>query len=135
VTLLNETIELHDSIVGAVSQSESVVVLSLSPFYVHRSPGRPDTDGSTVWLQDGTLTIMAASVSATIELPATISDGSLRIGEELHSNSIPAAGTFAGPIELQLLFDTAETLAIRGERITIALHGEASYLEDFEPER
>ncbi|MDR3404692.1 MAG: hypothetical protein P4L99_19470 [Chthoniobacter sp.] len=128
-----KAIELHDSELAAISCVNGATMFSLSPAYVHRSSGRAGRDTGLGWWQEGTLTIAGASISAAIQLPATISDGSLRIAGELHDNCIPAAGTFDGPIELQLLFDTSEKLMIRGERLTVELRGEPSGLEDFSP--
>ncbi|TCO90988.1 hypothetical protein EV701_109138 [Chthoniobacter flavus] len=64
-------------------------------------------------------------------LPATISDGFLRIGTEHHSNVIPASGTFADVIELSIVLGTSEALTIRGQRIRIQLHDEPSFVENF----
>jgi hypothetical protein len=46
-------------------------------------------------------------------------------------NIIPASGTFAGAIELSLVLNTGEALTIRGERISIQIHGEPSFVESF----
>jgi hypothetical protein len=79
------------------------------------------------------LTITQASIASPVKVPATISDGSVRIGSTLHRNVVPASGTFDGPIELSLTLSTAETLVIRGESLTIELTGERSSAEHFSP--
>ena len=129
---MNEAIELHDSELVAVSFSDGEAVVSFSA-YIHRSTGTPGVDAGSGWSQPATLAIASASMSSVVELPLSVADGSLRIGDALHDNCIPSNGTFDGPIELHLHFHLSESLTIRGERLTIALHGEPSYVEDFKP--
>jgi hypothetical protein len=52
-----------------------------------------------------------------------------------HDNVIPAAGEYEGPIELRLVFQTAETFNARGDGILIALGDVASACmqESFKP--
>jgi hypothetical protein len=131
---VNECIELHDSELATISISGGEVVVSFSSAYIHRSTGRPGIDSGTGWLQPATLTLTdALLVSMPVELPATISDGFLRIGSDHHDNGIPASGTFEGAIELSIVLATAEVLAIRGQRISIQLHGTATFVENFDP--
>ena len=129
---MNEAIELHDSELVAVTFSGGEAVVSLSPAYIHRSIGQPGTDAGSGLLQPATLTLSSVSLtSEPTRLPATISDGYLRIGSDLHTNIIPASGTFSGAIELSLTLSTAETLTIRARRISIQLHDEPSFVESF----
>ncbi len=131
---MNEGIELHDSELAAVTCSDGEAVVLLSPAYIHRSVGTPCVDAGSGWLQQATLTISSASLSSTpTALPATISEGSLRIASAEHSNVIPANRTFAGAIEFFLVLSTGEAVAIRGQRISIQLHGESSFVENFGP--
>lgn len=131
---MNEGLELHDSRLIAVSCRNGEAVVSLSPAYIHRTPGIPGVDPGSGWWQPATLTLGAASpVPAPALLPATISDGSLRIGSVQHGNVIPAGGTFADAVELSLVLATGEVLTIRGQRISIQLHGEPSFVESFNP--
>lgn len=135
---MNEAIELHDSELVAVSSSEDSIILSLSPAYIHRSSGRPGIDAGTGWTQAATLTIIGSSAFSPVTLPATISQGRLRIGSDLYRNVIPAAGTFESPIEFSAVvfasdFTIRGDITIRGSGLTIALQGEPSYVEDFTP--
>ncbi len=133
VSPLNSGIELHDSHLAAISFADGVAVVSLSPVYVHRSVGRPGVDSGSGWLQSATLTLGNASlVSRPVLLPATISEGSLRIGSEAHANLIPAAGIFTGAIELSLVLSHGGPVTIHGQRICIQLHGEPSFVENFD---
>jgi hypothetical protein len=129
---MNEGIELHDSKLAGVSLSGGEVVVFLSPAYVHRSSGRPGTDSGSVWLQDASIAVgSAAPCPWPASLPATVSDGSLRIGSLLHDNVIPVASGIDGAIELSLVLTCGESLNLRGQHVDIRLLGEASYLEDF----
>jgi hypothetical protein len=129
---VNDGIELHDSDLAAITCSGEELVVSLSPAYIHRTTGSPGVDPGTGWLQPATLTFRAASlISSPALLPATISDGFLRIGSEQHSNVIPAGGAFTGLVELSLVLTTGEALIIHGQSIRIQLHGEPSFVENF----
>ena len=131
---MNEGIELHDSELSAVSFSDGSAVVSLSPAYLHRSSGVPGSDAGSGWSQPATLTFAGTSpVSLPAKLPAWVSDGLLRIGDTVHKNLIPASGCFEGAVEFSIVLVTAETLTIRGQQVTIQLHGEPSYIEDFNP--
>ena len=122
---------LHDS---TVSRHEDEVVLLFSAVYLHRSSGRPGVDAGAGWWQPATLTLSGVSaVTKPAELPASLADGVLRIGSEIHQNIIPADGTFEGAIELSLVLVTGETWAIRGERLRIRRHGMPSSIESFRP--
>lgn len=129
---MNEGIELHDSAIAAISVSEASTVVSFSNAYVHRSSGVAGVESGSVYLQPATLTFTrAAPVSLPKELPAHISDGSLRIDGILYSNLIPTRGSFEGAIEFSLVLATAEVLTIRAQEVRIQLQGEPRYLEEF----
>ena len=129
---MNEAIELHDSELAAVTFSSGSAVLSLSSAYIHRSTGRPGLDAGSGWSQRATLTFGdTIPIPSLPQLPATISDGFLRIGSTLHSNVIPASGSFEDSIELSIVLTTAEPLTIRAQRVSIQLHGEPSFIESF----
>jgi len=128
---MNQAIELHDSELSGVSFIDDSAVVSLSPAYVHRFWEAPGSDTHSGWLQPATLTFIgAALVPVPTSLPVWVSDGFLRIDSVLHNNLIPASGTFEGPVEFSVVLATAEQLTIRAMRVSIQLHGEASYIED-----
>lgn len=129
---MNQRIELHDSELSGVLLNEGEAVVSFSSAYLHCSTGIPGVDSGSGWLQPATLTLSGASLVSTVGvLPATISDGFLRIGSDLHSNVIPASGTFEAAIELSIILNTGKELTIRGQRISIQLHGTPSFVESF----
>lgn len=131
---VNECLELHDSTLSHVTFRDGSVVVSLSSAYIHRSPGRPGWDAGSGGCQPATLTFgEARPVSLPAELPATISDGFLRVGDTTHDNLIPASGTFEREVEFSIILTTAEIFTFRALRVTIQLHGEPACIEQFEP--
>jgi hypothetical protein len=129
---MNERIELHDSNLAAVTISGEEAVVSFAPAYIHRSAGRPGVDAGTGWWQQAMLTFAGASLhSQPGKIPATVSEGYLRIGSKSHSNIIPANGDFHGAIEFSIRLCTAESLILRAQHVRIRLLGEASFGEDF----
>jgi hypothetical protein len=129
---VNEAIELHDSELAAVSFRDGCAIVSFRPAYIHHSQGVPGSDPGSGWLQNATLTFSDASPAPSpSQLPATVSDGSLRIGDALHTNVIPASGAFDGAIELSITLSTAETFAIRAQHLTIQLQGERRFIDNF----
>jgi hypothetical protein len=70
---------------------------------------------------------------SSAQLPATLADGVLRVGDAVHTNIIPAAGELAGAVELSLTLSTGETLVVRGDTLSIELQGQPSVVETFTP--
>ena len=133
---MNQAIELHDSYLVSIKSIGDSVVLSFAPAYIHRSPGRPGIDSGTGWTQAATLTIRGASAFSPVTLPAEVSSGWLRGGDEVYQNVIPAAGTFDATIEFSAVvfakdFTDRNDIMIRGSRLTITLEGDPSYVEEF----
>ena len=119
---MNTVIELHDSELFAVTFDGDLAVVSLSPAYIHHA--------GSGWFQDATLTFCGISPTTfPTDLPIWISSGVLRVGTVVHKSLIPASGTFDGPVEFSVVLVTARTLNIRAQHVSIALHGERSYVE------
>ncbi len=127
---MNGAIELHDSTLAAVIQEGILVTLSFSPAYVHRSSGRPGIDAGSGWTQTVTFTFADAVVPTLVAMPCWVVDGGLRINGVRHENLVPTEGVFDDHCELWLATENAETLTIRGSRLTVSLHGEGHYVEE-----
>jgi hypothetical protein len=128
---VNSLVELHDSILAGLTLRNGDAVLSLRPGYVHRSSGRPGVDPGTGWTQDLEVTITDATVSGDSGLlPASISGGNLRIGNQHHANALPMVAS-GSPVNLALAMETGATVEIRGRRLTLVPVGEAKYVEEF----
>ena len=85
------------------------------------------------WYQPAKFVVTHASLSPLAKLPASVSGGSLRAAGKLHENSVPVAGSFAGPIDLSLSLSTGDILVVRGDALCVELHGERSAVENFSP--
>ena len=84
---MNTLIELHDSRVSAVAWDGDLLVVSLTPAYLHKSNGQPEIDPGTGWTQNARLLIGGASLVGDLpELPCDLWDGELTFGGEIHSN-------------------------------------------------
>src|SRR5215469_10193567 len=75
----NRAIEIHDSILSAVSFLEREVKLHFSPAYIHQSEGIPLRDAGSGWVQDAMLHIYDAKVEGTFaEFPVDLTDGRIQ---------------------------------------------------------
>lgn len=141
---MNRSIELHDTSVGRIETIRDVVLVHLSPAYVHTSEGRPGWDAGTgAWqhaiirLADGSIDDQRqtfASLAGTLPtLPGSIGDGTLRVAGREYPNEIPIPSP-GGPVELHLVFRSGHELTIRAESIALELIGEAFDEEEFRPD-
>ena len=124
-------IELHDSRVLEVRLVDGTLEIAIDA-YVHRSAGRPGEAPGTGWEQAGTLTIKGASV---VRRPAggqmRIDDGVISVDGRSFSNVIPLPFQETGGV--RVLLESAEgTLEVVGTELSIALHGDARYVETFD---
>jgi hypothetical protein len=128
---VNSLVELHDSVLAALVLRDGDAVLSLRPAYIHRSSGRPGSDPGTGWTQDLEITITDATVSGSSGLlPAHISEGSLKIGNEDYPSALPMV-PLGSPVHLALVMETGSRVEIGGRRLTVVSVGEAQYVEEF----
>lgn len=129
---MNSALELHDSTLSALSQSDGAVIVALRPAYLHMSDGHPGTDAGTGWWLDLDLRFPAASVEGVAAaFPVEIVDGSLEVGEHKHRNVIPLPLPRATTVELVLLLQTGGRLVIRGPEVVPEPRREPQYVEQF----
>ena len=122
---MNRAIELHDTCVGRIETVEGVVVLELSPAYVHKWGV-----GTGVW-QNAVLRFASGSVEGDRPtLPEDLWTGTLRVGGHESPNLIPIPSP-SGPVELHMSFVMGNELTIRGESIVLELVGEEFGEEKF----
>jgi len=132
---VNQAIELHDSVLGAIFLADGGATLTFVHAYLHRSEGRPGIDPGTGWSQKAELIIdQATTINLPQSWPCTIADGVLELNGVAHANVIPL------PLEgekARLQLDVIEpdgtfkVLEIKGSNLSWRLIGEAEYLEDF----
>jgi hypothetical protein len=133
--MMDRLLELHDSQIAALVQAGDDLIVEFAPAYIHRSQGRSDIDGGSVWLQEARLVIRHGCVKAgCVDRPAVIVEGELTVGSLVVDNGIPIPLDVRESVVLHLMvYPPGETLILCGEGARLELLGEARYLEDFRP--
>ena len=99
----NRAIEIHDSILAAVSFSQGEAQLHFSSVYIHQSEGVPLRDAGSGWVQKAIIRIHDAEVKGAFsEFPVDLSGGHIQIGQILLDNEIPVPLRHKGAFELRL---------------------------------
>jgi hypothetical protein len=126
----NRAIEIHDSVLDALSLDNGDAVLHFSHLYIHESGGRVGIDPGSGWSQGGNLTISNAVVEGSFsEWPAHLHDGQIAVDGTVYENLIPISLNVVGKIELRLK-SWSDVISIIGKGAKLALVGEATYLEE-----
>jgi hypothetical protein len=128
----NRAIEIHDSELESLVVSQGHVVLGFSSAYIHESDGRPAVDAGTGWIQHVIIRIRGDIVTGALtELPCDLSSGHLTINAVRSENLIPIPLSSDAEVELHLTSKCADSVQVRGDRITLELLGEPAYVEEF----
>ncbi len=99
----NRAIEIHDSVLAAVSFSHGEAQLHFSSVYIHQSEGVPLRDAGSGWVQKAVLRIQDARVEGAFsEFPVDLSDGQIQMGQNILDNEIPVPLHHKGAFELRL---------------------------------
>jgi hypothetical protein len=129
----NRAIEIHDSTIDHISISTEDVVVHFSSVYIHQSAGRPSIDAGTAWVQKARLRIRGAVVAGSFTgRTSELTDGHIKLGGIVFSNTIPVPLNHTGEVELSLI-SPGETISIKGGSAELELLGEPKYVEEFEP--
>ena len=134
--MANRSIEIHDSVLTAISLSEGEAQLHFSSVYIHQSEGVPGRDVGTGWVQKAILRIHDARVDGAFsEFPVDLSTGQIRMGENSLDNEIPLPLRYEGAFELRLqaMWQGQVTVAFKGTGAELELLGEPEYVEEFRP--
>ena len=124
-------LDLHDSRIDAVNIFDGDAHVHFSHAYIHKSKGTPGRDPGTGWSQAAVLVISGAAVGAPAPpFPNMICDGHLAVGGIKHT-LLPLPFTRKVDVNLSLIFTDGTALNIHGRGATVALLGQAIYLEDF----
>jgi hypothetical protein len=131
---MNSAIEIHDSVVDAISNVDGEAVLYCSSVYIHKSFGKPGVDPGTGWVQQAKLTIVDAVIKSTLTLfPAELVGGYLRLGDSILANEIPIPLNFSGDTELRLESWNDQIILVSGRGAELELIDDPTYVEDFRP--
>jgi hypothetical protein len=132
----NRAIEIHDSVLDALSLDHGDAALHFSHLYIHETEGVPGIDAGTGWSQEGKLTISTGIIEGSFsELPRDLWDGCLAMDGTVSENMIPVPLDYKGKIELRLesWAQVSEIISISGKGARLELIGEAEYVEEFKP--
>lgn len=134
--MLNQEIEIHDSILEKILRLRDDASLYFSLVYIHKSEGLPGRDFGTVWVQPAILHIAHARISGAFsKLPVRLADGTISLGETSLNNVIPVPLLHEDSFKLRLeaFEERKEIVTFEGSRAELELIGEAQYLEEFRP--
>jgi hypothetical protein len=135
ISEMNSSIEIHDSVVDAVTEVGGKAVLYSSAVYIHKSLGRPGLDPGTGWVQKAKLTIADATIKSTFAaFPGQVLAGYLKLGGETFDNEIPIPPNFNGDVELRLETWNDQVILVSGRGAELELIDEPTYVEDFRPD-
>jgi hypothetical protein len=131
---MNSAIEIHDSVIDAITNVDGKAVLYSSSVYIHKSLGKPGVDPGTGWVRRAKLTIVDAIIKSTLTLPGELLGGYLRLGDSIFDNEIPIPLNFRGDTELRLESWNDQIILVSGRGAELELIDEPAYVEDFRPE-
>jgi hypothetical protein len=132
----NRAIEIHDSVLAAVSFSQREAQLHFSSVYLHQSEGVPGRDSGSGWVQEAVLRIQDARVEGAFsKFPVDLSNGQTRMGKIALDNEIPVPLRHKGAFELRLqsMWQGQEVVSFAGSGAELELLGEPEYVEEFRP--
>jgi hypothetical protein len=132
----NRAIEIHDSVLAAVSFSHGEAQLHFSSVYIHQSEGVPLRDAGSGWVQKAVLRIHDANMEGAFsEFPVDLADGQTRMGQNILENEIPVPLRHKGAFELRLhaMWHGQEVVSFAGSGAELDLLGEPEYVEEFRP--
>ena len=132
----NRAIEIHDSVLAAVSFSQGEAQLHFSSVYIHQSEGVPLRDAGSGWVQKAVLRIHDAKMQgAFTEFPVDLSDGQTLVGQNVLDNEIPVPLRHKGAFELRLqpMWQGQGVVSFTGSGAELELLGEPEYVEEFRP--
>jgi hypothetical protein len=132
----NRAIEIHDTVLAAVSFTQDEAQLHFSSVYIHQSEGVPLRDAGSGWVQKAVLRIHGAKVEGAFsEFPVVLADGHTRMGQNIFDNEIPVPLRHTGAFELRLeaMWHGQEIVSFAGSGAELELLGEPEYVEVFRP--
>ncbi|OZB75671.1 MAG: hypothetical protein B7X37_01400 [Halothiobacillus sp. 14-55-98] len=117
------SIELHDSRLSTIRRESAELILLLSPAYIHR-------DGKG-WRQMAELAIAGGMGDFNAsELPAHISDGTLKTVKGPYQNLLMLPLRDGGPVVLEVELESGAIIRVQGHAVEVRLFGEPEFIED-----
>lgn len=132
----NRSIEIHDSVLAAVSFSQGEAQLHFSSVYIHQSEGIPGRDAGIGWFQQAVLRIHDARVEGAFsEFPVDLTTGQTQMGQNILDNEIPIPLRHKGAFELRLqaMWQGQVIVSFAGSGAELELLGEPGDVEEIRP--
>lgn len=128
-------IQLSESTIGSIAQTEGTIAISFSPAHVLKSEGIPGVDASTQWTQSAQLTFQEAQIVGELPaLPAAIASGRITVNNMGYVDMIPAPLESAGLIRLSLeITESVAKVMITGTEVKLELQGYGKYIQHIPP--
>jgi hypothetical protein len=131
---VNTEIEIHDSRVIKIDESDGVVIVHFKPAYLHKSEGRSGINVASGWVQEAKLIFSDATIHGDFsDWPCDLIDGEIIINGARHDNSIPVPLESSGHIEARFVCDEIHVMRIAGCEVRLDLIGEPKFVEGFNP--
>lgn len=131
----NKCIELHDSTLLTVKTKFNEITLCFFPAYIHESEGKPGIDNGYGWIQDIEIIIENPSFEKSVlgSLPATISEGVVRIDSTTYDNLVPVNILNGGKqeFEIDVIFDNNTRFRLIGANPRLIFKGSPRKIEVF----
>ena len=133
---MNRGIEFHDSVIKDVIREGEDLLVTFSRVVVHETLGTPGVDAGICVSQMATLRFKGGMLSPeTLLCPVCITDGELRLGDQLLDNMVPVHIDHVGPTQFSCnVYDSHAVftlLRMTGAGVQIRMHGKPDYMDDF----
>lgn len=131
----NREVDLHDSRLASVTESEGAILIRLEPAYVIASGDEPGRNGGSGWSADVEITLRGASLkNAPTMVPSWISDGFVGLAGCARMFLVSLPSSLDGDLTVYFITDNAEELLVKATRMEVVLHGEPAFAEKIEPD-
>ena len=128
----NAGVEIHDSVLDRLERRGSTLLATLSPAYIHRSPGRPGVDPGTGWSGAAVFRFLGGEADGTAQsLPCELSSGELHYAGGVYENVIPVPLSLTGAVELHLRDFQGGQVVLLGQGLEVSLAGPGTFVEEF----
>ena len=131
----NREVDLHDSNLASVEQTDGAVVIRLAPAYVIASGDEPAKNGGTGWSVDVDIALHGAALKTTPPTaPGWIADGFVGLAGCARMVLLSLPSSLSGDLTVYLLTEKAEELLVKADRMEVVQRGEPVFAEKIEPE-
>ena len=129
---MNRSLEIHDSVVAAVTINGDDLIVSFAPAYIHESSGEPGVSAGVGCLQDALMHF--TGVTTVLEEPATtgtVSDGYIDIDGARHY-LIRVPYKASGKINALFTYTSGQTFAVAAAGLECSSTGESNEIDAYD---